>query len=184
VRRRTRRWPRARRWVGRRSLVLRHPPPRLQSLGNEAWDKFASDPFAAKWTGLYLAVVPDLRWVKVGKAATAKPGGAPLERALVGRVRAATTTADRTTDACAAWAIMPFTDRARWSDSQRVEHAVAGKLAVDIDAVSVEDKLDWLIYRPTAASIDWRGRFADAVRETFEFFELEQAPRSPFSLDV
>jgi hypothetical protein len=102
--------------------------------------KFASEPFAPKYTGLYLAIVPDLRWVKVGKASTAKPGKARLDRGLMARVRAAATEAHRTPDACDPWATMPFTDRVPWSDSQRVEHAVAGKLAVNIDAVSVENK--------------------------------------------
>jgi hypothetical protein len=126
-----------------------------------------SNAFDPMRTQIYLALFPKIGQVNVGKARD----GEVLARVRHHQARVGS-------KADGVWAIAPFANEMPWSDSQRVEHTAAGKLAANIGAESVKRKLEWLSY-DADANIDWPREFARAVRQTLAFLGHEETPGVP-----
>ncbi len=127
-------------------------------------------PYAPKQTEIYLVVFSDPAALEVGKAMPWTVGD---------RVRDAVTKAEaRLADSgnegpisFEAWAVRPFGDhKVGWAEGERLEHAVAGRLARNVGATPaghLEGKE--LFDYEALAEVDWTTEFDSAVRETLTF---------------
>jgi hypothetical protein len=129
-------------------------------------------PYAPKPADVYLVVFPDVGLLKVGKAtpwtvhSRVKAAAAKLfvretdsgiERPVAGERHA--------------WAVGLFDEEpVLWAVAERVEHAAAGRLALNAGCGSVDHTKgkEWLACRQIN-EIDWPAELHRAVRETLEF---------------
>jgi len=133
-------------------------------------------PYAPKPADVYLVVFPDAGLLKVGKA---------TPWTVRSRVKAA---ADkllvRETDSGIerpisgerlAWAVGLFDEEpVLWAVAERVEHAAAGRLALNVGCQSVDHTKgkEWLAFE-RIGEVDWPAEFHLAVVETLDFLGFE-----------
>ena len=139
-------------------------------------------PYAEKSTALYLVIFPHSGLIKLGKATTWGARGRITEarrhhdenpairERLAGR--------DGTSDAYKLK--LADGEPMLWADSERIEHAAAGRLAVLTDARSVAYEIgkEWLEH-PAISTIDWPTAFHSAVSDTLEFLGRRRSAAGP-----
>lgn len=143
-------------------------------------------PYAPKLAEIYLALFPELGVLKVGKATPWTVGDRVRDAAGKLRIRQADSGRDLLPISCEAraWAVSLGDENMLWAVSERVEHAAAGRLALNVGATSVPytEGKEWLRH-DRIGDIDWPIEFHRAICETLEFLGHEAVADPPRSVE-
>lgn len=129
-------------------------------------------PYAPKRAEIYVAVFPGHGVLKVGKATPWTVRNRVSAAAGKLRIReAASGQQSSVAVGPTAWAIPLFGDsNVLWAVTERIEHAVAGRLAYNVGAASVDhnEGKEWLRH-DAIEGVDWEVEFYRAACETLTF---------------